>query len=104
MEETTAPADPLPSADWTLLPWRTLEQYVDRQQKRLYKAASRDNVRAVRRLQQVVMQSHAARLLAVRRGTQDKQGKEDCGGRWRSVCCTPRAPFTDRADSSDALA
>jgi RNA-directed DNA polymerase len=79
MEETKAPADPLPSEDWTLLPWRKLEQYVYRQQKRIYKAARRDNVRAVRRLQQLVMQSHAARLLAVRRVTQDNQGKKTAG-------------------------
>jgi RNA-directed DNA polymerase len=79
MEETKAPVDLLPSEDWELLPWRKLEQYVYHQQKRIYKAASRGNVQAVRRLQQLVMQSRAARLLAVRRVTQDNQGKKTAG-------------------------
>jgi RNA-directed DNA polymerase len=78
MEETKAPAE-TPSEDWAQLPWRQLEQYVYRLQKRIYRAAGRGNVPAVHRLQQQLEQSHAARLLAVRRVTQDNQGKKTAG-------------------------
>src|SRR5215469_1200260 len=78
MEETKAPAAML-SEDWAQIPWRKLEKYVYRLQKRIYQASCRDNVQAVHRLQQLLMQSHAARLLAVRRVTQDNQGKNTAG-------------------------
>jgi RNA-directed DNA polymerase len=78
MEETKAP-EQQPSEDWAGLPWRKLEQYVYRLQKRIYKASSRGNVQAVHRLQQLLMKSEAARLLAVRRVTQDNQGKKTAG-------------------------
>src|SRR5215469_17100895 len=78
MEETKAPAAML-SEDWAQIPWRKLEKYVYRLQKRIYQASCRDNVQAVHRLQQLLMQSHAARLLAVRRVTQDNQGKKTAG-------------------------
>jgi RNA-directed DNA polymerase len=78
MVETKAPVA-IPSEDWAQLPWRKLEQYVYRLQKRIYRAASRGNVQAVHRLEQLLMQSHAARTLAVRRVTQDNQGKKTAG-------------------------
>lgn len=78
MGETKAPAE-LPSEDWAQLPWRKLEQYVYRLQKRIYRASRRGNVQAVHRLEQLLMRSHAARLLAVRRVTQDNQGKKTAG-------------------------
>ncbi len=67
------------SESWNKLPWRKLEQHVYRIQKRIFKAESRGNTRAVHKLQKLLMKSRAARLLAVRRVTQDNQGKRTAG-------------------------
>lgn len=77
-EETKTPVETR-SVDWALLPWRKLEQHVYRLQKRIYRASERGNVQAVHRLQQLLMHSRSARLLAVRRVTQDNQGKKTAG-------------------------
>jgi RNA-directed DNA polymerase len=76
--ETKAPTE-TSSEDWAHLPWRKLERYVFRLQKRIYRASARGNVQAVHRLQQLLSRSRAARLLAVRRVTQDNQGKKTAG-------------------------
>jgi RNA-directed DNA polymerase len=65
--------------DWAQTPWRKLEQHVYRLQKRIYKAQSRGNVKAVHSLQRLLMKSQAARPIAVRRVTQDNQGKRTVG-------------------------
>jgi RNA-directed DNA polymerase len=65
--------------DWALLPWRKLERHVYRLQKRIFRAASRGNVRAVHSLQRLLMKAEAARCLAVRRVTQDNHGKNTAG-------------------------
>ena len=67
-EETKAPLETM-SEDWSLLPWRKLEQHVYRLQKRIYRASERGNVQAVHRVQQLLMRSRSAQLLAVRRVT-----------------------------------
>jgi RNA-directed DNA polymerase len=71
-------ADPESEA-WHKLPWRKLEQHVYRIQKRIYRASQRGNTRTVQKLQKLLMKSQAARLLAVRRVTQDNQGKKTAG-------------------------
>jgi RNA-directed DNA polymerase len=76
--ETKAPSEPT-SEDWSNLPWRKLEQHLFRLQKRIYRASERGNVQAVHRLQQLWMRSRSARLVAVRRVTQDNQGKHAAG-------------------------
>jgi len=70
--------DPASEA-WNKLPWRKLEQHVYRIQKRIYQARQRGNARAVQKLQKLLMKSEAARLLAVRRVTQENQGKKTAG-------------------------
>src|SRR2546421_2603596 len=67
------------SEAWRKLPWRKLEQFVYRIQKRIYRASQRGDTRAVQKLQKLLMKSKAARLLAVRRVTQDNQGKKTAG-------------------------
>src|SRR5579864_5832416 len=67
------------SESWNKLPWRKLEQHVYRIQKRIFKAKEHGNQRAVQKLQKLLMKSRAARLLAVRRVTQDNQGKKTAG-------------------------
>jgi RNA-directed DNA polymerase len=48
-------------------------------QKRIYQASQRGNTRAVHTLQKLLLKSEAARLLAVRRVTQENQGKKTAG-------------------------
>lgn len=67
------------SVAWNTLPWRKLEQHVYRIQKRIYRASQQGNVRKVQKLEKLLMKSEAARLLAVRRVTQDNQGKKTAG-------------------------
>jgi RNA-directed DNA polymerase len=64
---------------WRELPWRKLEKHVYRVQKRIYQASQRGNIRQVEKLQKLLLKSEAARLLAVRRVTQDNQGKKTAG-------------------------
>ena len=67
------------SVAWNTLPWRKLEQHCFRIQKRIYRAKQSGNTRKVEKLQKLLMKSEAARLLAVRRVTQDNQGKKTAG-------------------------
>ncbi len=67
------------SEAWNKLPWRKFEQHVYRIQKRIYQASQRGESRKVQKLQKLLMKSEAARLLAVRRVTQDNQGKKTAG-------------------------
>jgi RNA-directed DNA polymerase len=78
MAKRKAP-DESQSEAWNELPWRKLERYVYRIQKRIYRAKQAGKTRAVQKLQKLVMKSEAARLLAVRRVTQDNQGKKTAG-------------------------
>src|SRR5215831_2863534 len=68
-----------PIEDWATLPWQKLERAVYRLQRRLSRASVRGNVEAVHSLQRLLMKSEAARCLAVRRVTQDNQGKRTAG-------------------------
>src|SRR5260370_32727929 len=67
------------SETWNRVPWKKLEQHCFRIQKRIYRASQRGNQRAVHKLQKLLMKSAAARLLAVRRVTQENQGKKTAG-------------------------
>lgn len=65
--------------EWKEVPWKKLENRIFKLQKRIYKASSRGDVKAVRRLQKTLMRSWAAKCLAVRRVSQDNQGKKTAG-------------------------
>jgi len=78
MEQTKAP-ETNPSEEWADLPWRKLEQHLYRLQKRIFKASARGDLKTVHKLQKLVMKSRSARLLAVRRVTQENQGKKTAG-------------------------
>jgi RNA-directed DNA polymerase len=67
------------SGAWRELPWRKLERHVYRIGKRIYRASQHGNTRKVEKLQKLLLKSKAARLLAVRRVTQDNQGKKTAG-------------------------
>jgi RNA-directed DNA polymerase len=65
--------------EWKDLPWRKLERRVFKLQKRIFKASQCGDIKAVRRLQKTLMRSWSAKCLAVRRVTQDNQGKKTAG-------------------------
>src|SRR2546426_11157281 len=64
---------------WELLDWETIERQVFKLQKRIYQASQRGDVKAVHSLQKLLMKSWSAKCLAVRRVTQDNQGKKTAG-------------------------
>ena len=68
-----------PMYEWNQIPWRKLEKMVYKLQKRIYQASNRGDVKTVRRLQKLLMKSWSAKCLAVRRVTQDNQGKKTAG-------------------------
>jgi len=68
-----------PMYEWSDTNWRKLERDVFKLQKRIYRASNRGDVKLVRRLQKLLISSWAARALAVRRVTQDNQGKKTAG-------------------------
>lgn len=65
--------------EWKDIPWRKLERKVFKLQKRIFKASQRGDVKTVRRLQKTLMRSWSAKCLAVRRVSQDNQGKKTAG-------------------------
>ena len=65
--------------EWDQTPWRKLERSVFKLQKRIYRASSRGDVKAVHRLQRLLIKSKGAALLSVRRVTQDNRGKKTAG-------------------------
>jgi RNA-directed DNA polymerase len=68
-----------PMYGWNETDWRKLERQVFKLQKRIYQASSRGNVKLVRRLQRLLMSSRSAKMIAVRRVTQDNKGKKIAG-------------------------
>ncbi|MEQ8998873.1 MAG: group II intron reverse transcriptase/maturase [Coleofasciculus sp. B1-GNL1-01] len=64
-----------PMVEWANVNWRKLERRVLKLQKRIYRASNRGDVKAVRRLQKTLLNSWSAKMLAVRKVTQDNQGK-----------------------------
>jgi RNA-directed DNA polymerase len=64
---------------WSDTPWRKLERYVYKLQKRIYKASECGDVKKLRKLQKTLLRSWSNRMLAVRRVTQDNRGKQTAG-------------------------
>jgi RNA-directed DNA polymerase len=69
----------MPMYRWNTIPWQHIQRSVFKLQKRIYQASRRGDVRTVRNLQRLLMKSRSAKLLAVRRVTQDNQGKRTAG-------------------------
>ncbi|MDJ0595904.1 MAG: group II intron reverse transcriptase/maturase [Pleurocapsa sp. MO_226.B13] len=68
-----------PMYKWDEIPWRKLERNIYKLQKRIYKASRRGDVKLVRRLQKLLIKSWGAKCLAVRRVTQENQGRKTAG-------------------------
>ena len=65
--------------EWKDIPWRKLEVRIFKLQKRIYRASERGDVKTVRKLQRLLVKSRSAKLLAVRKVTQDNRGKRTAG-------------------------
>ena len=61
--------------EWKDIPWRKLEVRIFKLQKRIYRASEREDVTTVRKLQRLLIKSRTAKLLAVRKVTQDNSKK-----------------------------
>jgi RNA-directed DNA polymerase len=77
--KTGAPSD-LTEA-WDSIDWNHVEKQVKRLQMRIAKAAKEDKFGKVKSLQWVLTHSYYAKLLAVKRVTENKGG-EDLWNRW----------------------
>jgi RNA-directed DNA polymerase len=64
---------------WNTYPWKETERNVYKLQKRIYQASRRGEAGRVHGLQKLLVNSRSARFLAVRRVTQDNQGKKTAG-------------------------
>jgi RNA-directed DNA polymerase len=64
---------------WKNINWRVINRRVFRIQKRIYRASERGDVGTMRGLQKLLLRSCSAKLLALRRVTQDNQGKKTAG-------------------------
>jgi RNA-directed DNA polymerase len=69
----------LVTVEWKDLNWRKLERVSFKLQKRIFQASERGDVKAVRKLQKTLIRSWSAKCIAVRRVTQDNQGKNTAG-------------------------
>jgi RNA-directed DNA polymerase len=67
------------TTEWRFLPWKRMEKQVFKLQKRIYQANQRGEVSVVRKLQKTLLNSWSAKCLAVRKVTQDNQGKKTAG-------------------------
>lgn len=67
------------TVEWKQLNWRKAEKAAFKLQKRIYQASISGNVRKVRKLQKTLLNSYYAKLIAVRRVTQDNSGKKTAG-------------------------
>ena len=64
---------------WNQIPWATVEKNVFKLQKRIYQATKREETVKAHKLQRLLIKSKCAKLLAVRRVTQDNSGKKTAG-------------------------
>ena len=69
----------LNTVEWNRLNWRKIQKVVFKLQKRIYRAYISGDVRKGRRLQKTLIKSYYNRLLAIRKVTQDNQGKKTAG-------------------------
>jgi len=65
--------------EWKGINWRKLERVTFKLQKRIFQASERGDVKACRKLQKTLIRSWSAKCIAVRRVTQDNQGKNTAG-------------------------
>ncbi len=62
-------------ADWDSIQWDIPRRHVRRLQERIFRATRDKDWAKVKNLQKFLVRSHSARLLAIRRITQENKGK-----------------------------
>nr|ALO63249.1 putative reverse transcriptase, intron maturase and HNH endonuclease [Chlamydomonas applanata] len=67
------------SLEWKRIKWKPIMVAVQKWQQRIYSASKVGNLKEVRRVQRTLLNSYSARLLAVRKVTQDNRGKKTAG-------------------------
>ena len=67
------------SDEWKNIDWKQVQKNVYRLQTRIFKAKRRGDTKQVHRLQKLLMKSRSAKLLSVRKVSQDNQGKSTAG-------------------------
>lgn len=65
--------------EWKHLPWKSIELYVHKLQMKIYSSSSLNDKKRTHKIQQMLTQSYFAKLLAIRKGTQDNKGKKIAG-------------------------
>jgi RNA-directed DNA polymerase len=80
------------TVEWKDINWRKLERVTFKLQKRIFQASERGDVKAVRKLQKTLIRSWSAKCIAVRRVTQDNQGKKYGGCGWCEIA-DPKATY-----------
>ena len=65
--------------EWKHIDWQSVRKYVEKLQTKIYQASKSGDVRRVRKLQHILSRSYRAKLLAVRKVSQDNQGKRTAG-------------------------
>lgn len=64
---------------WNEISWRKLERNTFKLQKRIYQASQNGDVKLMHSLQRLMLNSNSAKLLSVRKVTQDNRGKKTAG-------------------------
>src|SRR5712692_3821384 len=68
-----------PSITWADINWHAVEGHVRRLQERIYRATTNKAWRTVKNLQKLLVRATSTKLLAIRRITQENQGKHTAG-------------------------
>ncbi len=64
---------------WCDVNWKSVNRAIFRLQNRIYKASQNGDIKTVRKLQKLLVKSKSAKLIAVRKVTQDNSGKNTPG-------------------------
>ena len=67
------------SLDWNQIKWKKVEHNVYKFQCRIYRATKLGKRSRIRKLQKILLSSYEAKLLAVKRVTQENRGKNTSG-------------------------
>src|SRR2546425_11574014 len=78
---------------WADIDWHAVETNVRRLQERIYRATTNEDWARVKNLQKLLVRATSNKLLAIRRITQENQGKHTAGIDGR-ICDTPEARWT----------
>ncbi len=65
--------------EWNTINWAKVQRKVFKLQKRIFQAVRSGNKVKAKKLQKLLLKSHYAKLLAIRKVTQDNQGKKTAG-------------------------